>query len=441
MNQSYTPSELLKLSKDIELDFLNLQEEEFRKELKLINDSIINQEFSFDFKLQKGNFFVDKNNFAQKLILRKLNDNIKRIYKDEQSNRRMIISQIKTLLDEKCPFWILKTDIKSFYESIKVERILQRLKEDAMLSFHSLFLLKKIFEYPLVDSIGGLPRGVSVSSTLSEYYMRKFDKWARQFEGVYYYARFVDDIIIFTNTKQSAQDIENSLDFKLKKLAPGLQKNPKKTKIYDGRKLREDDPLTYLGYKFYRDYEYVLSEKHVREEKIIKNLNYIKSGEEEVISCTEEISFLSYRSDEGKVKKDNLIISIADSKIKKIKSRLVSSFLDFIRSDDFDLLEKRIKFLTGNYPIRKNNESKQELRAGIYYNYLQITSFESLIDLDHFYRALIYSRKQSLGGKISSKLTEGKKNVLKKYSFLSGYENKVYHSFKPEEMNKIVSCW
>lgn len=43
----------------------------------------------------------------------------------------------------------------------------------------------------------GLPRGLSISSVMSELYMKYFDLRIRRLEGVYYYARFVDDIVVF----------------------------------------------------------------------------------------------------------------------------------------------------------------------------------------------------------------------------------------------------
>ena len=95
-------------------------------------DRIIEGCFDLDLKSKSDYIHVngDKTkpeNLAHSLILRKLNDNIKRIYKEEQANRRLIISQLKVLLEESCPKWIIRSDIKSFYESINHNRILSKL--------------------------------------------------------------------------------------------------------------------------------------------------------------------------------------------------------------------------------------------------------------------------------------------------------------------------
>src|SRR5690606_21970030 len=128
-------------------------------EEKIINDS-------FQFSMKTNGHYVYLENLSEKLLIRKLNDNIKRIYKDEQANRKVIIQQVQTLLGETATFWIIKTDIKSFYESIDRNKILKKLKNDAMLSYYSVRLIEKIFEAPQLINNQGLPRGLNISSTL-----------------------------------------------------------------------------------------------------------------------------------------------------------------------------------------------------------------------------------------------------------------------------------
>jgi len=53
-------------------------------------DEIANDTFESSLKQVSENFLA--NDLSNKLILTKLNDNIKRIYKDEQANRRIILS-------------------------------------------------------------------------------------------------------------------------------------------------------------------------------------------------------------------------------------------------------------------------------------------------------------------------------------------------------------
>lgn len=414
MNQSFEIRELKKLCKQ--------NEDIDASTLETACQNISNETFEFDLK-QVGNYFLS-DELNNKLIIRKLNDNIKRIYKDEQANRKTIISQIKTLMEENSPSWIIKTDIKGFYESIDKERLLAKFKDDAILSYYSLLLLNNLFNNNALQNSTGLPRGMNISATLSEIYMRKFDKWVRNFSGVFYYARFVDDIIIFTYTKQGALSLLNSINGKLKELAEGLVVNERKTQLFngltleqlnvtDGTKLKENKFLEYLGYKFSKGKE--TGEKNGN---TCKNCGYTEKKTKE---------------------KDVFKISIADKKIKKIKTRITLSFIDYTKNRNFELLENRIKFLTGNYSIKKNAEGN-DLRAGIFFNYSQLNNFEILNELNTFYKKILFSKKGKLGIQINS-LSEIQKNKLKKYCFIAGFKKKISNSFDAIQMSEIISCW
>lgn len=404
MNQSFNRQQLLRHCKQAEYVEYGLSFTQLAEKLDQTFENINKDEFTFE--ITKVNEYYLTHDLPNKLVLRKLNDNLKRLYKDEQANRRIIISQVKTLLEETCPFWILKTDIKSFYESIDRDRVIAKFKDDSMLSFQSLYLLRQVFINPTLSRTLGVPRGMNISSTLSEIYMRKFDKWIRRFPGVYYYARFVDDIIVFTNSLQSSLHLVDVINPMLNEFAEGLKINDDKTELFNGSTLkslnkttgsvtRKSNDLEYLGYSFTKE----------------------KRG-----------------------KTDFLKVSIADKKIRKIKTRVVLAFLDFIKNNDFKLLENRIKFLTGNYSIRKNIDGN-DLRAGIYYNYLQVTDITIFDGLNRFYKKMLFSRNQNFGNKLSHSLSKIQKEKLNKYCFKTGFSFKVYNSFKFEDMTSIISCW
>lgn len=401
MKQNFNSQELLKYLKKGELIRSGLEKDDVALEIDKLEEKILDESFEFNIKTNDEYYFIE--DISQKLLVRKLNDNIKRIYKDEQANRKFIIHQVKTLLNETAPFWVIKTDIKAFYESIDRDRIFKKLKNDAMLSYYSVFLLKKIFDHPEIISNTGVPRGLNISSTLSEIYMRNFDKSIQRYKDVYYYARFVDDIIIFLNNKQSAINLFNSLDEIISELQLSLRINTDKTELIDGlnfkilkkgyNKRPIHNNIEYLGYKFYLDDS-----------------------------------------------KSKLQISIADKKIQKIKTRIIKSYIDYINNDDFELLKKRIKFLTGNYGISKTNDGSI-LKAGIHFNYTHINNLSILKELNVFHKKLIYSKKGSIGVKLDSKLSTSKRDVLKKHCFIAGYKNKTYNSFSFVEMGQIIKCW
>lgn len=445
MNQSFQRQQLIRLCKKAEYIDYGLTIKQLTDSLDKSYEDIAKDSFEFSLK-QVSEYFLT-NDLPNKLILRKLNDNIKRIYKDEQANRRIIISQVKTLLSETCPFWVIKTDIKRFYESIDRERLISKFHDDSMLSYQSMFLMKRIFENPLLVGKSGVPRGMNISATMSELYMRKFDRWVRSYDSVYYYARFVDDIIIFSNSLKDALSLIGNLNVQLEFLAEGLSINHKKTELFDGKTLQSLDILSgknntnksrhkleYLGYSFFKK---LIPEKIVS--KKIQNINKLRYTIESKYSIIENNPVSVVLLDAiQREKHSNLIVSVADKKVKKIKTRMIKAFLDYSKNKDFNLLEKRIQFLTGNYSIRKSEEGNS-LRAGIYYNYLQVTSHSVFIELNQLLRKSIYSRSPNFGAKIG--LSNIQKSKLSKYCFLAGFEKKVFFEFSYIEMQQIIKCW
>lgn len=401
MNQSFDIKELRKFGKKDEFR----DEPDWENQLITTCQNISNETFEFELK-QVGSYYLTEV-FSNKLILRKLNDNIKRIYKDEQANRKIIISQIKVLLEETCPYWIIKTDIKNFYESIDRERLLKKFQDDSMLSYYSMFLLYKLFENMIVNTTTGVLRGMNISATLSEIYLRKFDKWIKNCSGVYYYARFVDDIVVFINNEEDARFLLENLYKKLEELAEGLTINTSKTQLFNGNSLKQIPITNSLKIKGNNNFEY-----------------------------------LGYKFVKTQNKRDVILkISIADKKIKKIKSRISFSFADYLKNNDFFLLNDRIKFLTGNYSIKKRKEEDSDLRAGIFFNYSHLSDFEVLDELNKYYRKILFAKNCAFGAKLDSKLSSIQKDKLKKYCFKVGFVKKIYNVFDNSQMSKIVKCW
>lgn len=141
-----------------------------------------------------------------------------------------------------------------------------------------------------------------------------------------------------------------------------------------------------------------------------------------------------------KIKKQ-VNISISKKKIQKIKTRIVKSFLDYLKNSDYQLLKYRIKFLTGNYIIRKHKVFGS-LKAGLYYNYKLIDPGDSVLDeLTTFYRKLLCSNQTSCGMKINSKISGPQKNQLYKYNFKEAFNKRILYKMKSFPAKKVKSCW
>ena len=152
--------------------------------------------------------------------------------------------------------------------------------------------------------------------------------------------------------------------------------------------------------------------------------------------------YLGYRFSFNLFSKDSesVALGLANSKIKKIKSRIVYSFLDYFKNENFALLEKRIQFLTGNYIIKKDKFGNR-LNAGIYYNYPMLTLQEDLENLTLFLRKNINAKNGAYGEKMSVWLSPVQRKRLSKYSFVEGSKSKILYDFTYSMISKIKECW
>lgn len=384
----FSADELYKCSLQSERRNLHLTKESFTEKSKDLIKKITDGLYNFSFK-EKNSFYVNSQIdkfefFFQNLVLRNIYKNIKTLYKLTQSNRDEIISQIQILLKEN-NYWVLKLDVKSFYESIDFHKVIDKIKKASRLNSQTIYLMEKIFTQ-LGKNIG-IPRGISLSAIIAELFMKDFDLNVKRKDGVYYYARFVDDIIVFCNSKATQEQVKKEIEEELKKL--GLKLNKEKIQIWNQSNA---DELTYLGYEF---------------------------------------------SHNGR----EIDISIADKKVKKIKTRIVRSFINYQKNNDFNLLKNRIKFLTGNITLEKTD--LERINVGIFYNYKLISENgkRKIRELDCFYQKILNCKSGKLGVFLSRNLLHGQKKRLKSYSFLFGFENKVRHSFSFQEMKEIKRCW
>ncbi len=170
-------------------------------------------------------------------ILKQLQLNIFRLYEVRQRSRHEIICQLKQILGDPFPKYIIRTDIKDFYESIPQEDVLKKLDEDALLTPPSRKIIRQILEdyRGLPGNPTGVPRGVGISAYLSELYMRRFDESIRAHNALIYYARYVDDMVVVFSVRPDS-NAGQLLPF-LKKQAANLRLslNPDKTSKHNLR--------------------------------------------------------------------------------------------------------------------------------------------------------------------------------------------------------------
>jgi hypothetical protein len=202
-------------------------------------------------KSRAGKVIYSARDITSLLALRKTHHNLLRLYGVRQSDRNALIHQVKELLQDSCAYTVLRLDIADFYDSVSRVWLMGKLDDDSILSYTCRELLRRLFASPQFATGVGLPRGLAVSATLSELYMRSMDRAMRALPDVYFYGRYVDDIIILSCSPASTVgDLANAAARDL-----GLRLNPSKCESTEcsGTKNRgciDRSGFDFLGYRF-----------------------------------------------------------------------------------------------------------------------------------------------------------------------------------------------
>lgn len=324
---------------------------------------------------------------------------------------RIVRGVIQTLLDG-TPMIAIRRDITSFYESIPVEPLRNRLLYDTGTSSLVRQYLRSFFDAHCPEGhTHGLPRGIGLSALFAEMAMVDFDQKVRAYPGVFKYYRFSDDILIFS-TQYSA-----NLDQELVSALPqGMTFNSKKCSelLYPGKR-DGDSPsnLDYLGYRF---------STHQPNDKSISRV---------------------------------VRVAISDKKINRLKTRIILALRDYEKVTNYTLLRDRCRFATGNYKVRRNGNSLTKgathVFSGIYYNYKlcgvydvknRVRRFEpydsaELKSLDGFYHSLLKRRNSAHPGIF----TPHQLAALRAFSFHRGYTDRIKVRFTNDRVIQIKRAW
>lgn len=398
-------------------DFLNIpksSQEAYRE--SLINDSISSAQTKFNgsnlslssFEL-KGNLVFKLDHQAHTIVERKITYNLRRACQIQAPNRTNIIGNLKLFLREGVPCRVYRLDIKNFYESFSYIHICKEVDSLYKLSPHSKILIKHILTKH--QSLGGrgTPRGLPLSSCISELMMKDFDSQIRNSSNTFFYSRYVDDIIIITS---GSEDRNEFLKY-IKTLLPhGLDFNYNKLEI--------SDKINSVG-----------KVSDVSPKKVVIKFEYL--GYKIIVSDP-------YKS--SKNNKQRVVdVDIATKKAKKYKLRITRAFYDFVKTKDINLLKDRIKYLTNNFRVYNVHIEKTKL-AGIYHNYPEIQlEAKNLKELDHYLRGMVLTRNRRIGRFLNPLLNGKIKRELLQNSFLKGHSEKRFIHFSALRIAEIKKCW
>ena len=389
------------------------------EELHAKSTLILQRKFNFDHletKNIKGKHIWKTDNHFEILILKYVNYVLKKIYKVKQGNRNIITNQVNQLLKSCQEYTVIRTDIHSFYESLNFEEIFSHIESDTILGNDIKYLISQILE-KCKENNPGIPRGICFSPTLAEYSLREFDSIIKNHQDVFYYSRYVDDIIIF---------IKGASSLTINKIKPflpkGLHLNNNKSQVYKIQ-CRCNGHCMCTG--------------------SCKCIKKCKCKIE--MSKNHKMNFLGYEFDfpdipSDKLKERSVQVRISNSKTKRIKSRIIYSLLDYIKTSNYALLKRRIQFLTSNYRVFENIEDVN-LKAGIYFSYPIVNILDTLEELNVFLKKAVTAKNKNFGTRLQAVITSVQKNELTNYSFTRGYRERRLINFTSEEIALIKKCW
>lgn len=368
---------------------------------------------AFTISTVAGKKIVKTAKFSDELVLRKIDQNVKKLARTRQIDRDSIVANIAVLLQEGLQYRVYRLDIKSFYESISTKETYSCIEKIKLLSLPTKKYLSEILESYQTAGNQGLPRGLAVCGTISEIVLAAFDKLISSHVDVFYYSRYVDDIILITSGDENKRSFIKHIK---SSLPEGLYLNSRKQMIRERRRIGKE-----------------------------------KGNSTPTITTTDpsmEFEFLGYNftvadptSNDGK--KPRLVdLDIAPSKVRKIKTRIAKCLISYCSNKNYELLKDRLAFLTSNFSVIDSDRDRKRL-AGIYHNYHRV-NFEkskSLDELDNYLVKMVTSGSGSVCDKFYSNTTQLQRRKLLSWSFRRGFEKKVYLHFSEKRLSLIQRCW
>ncbi|OKO69735.1 antiviral reverse transcriptase Drt3a [Bradyrhizobium sp. NAS96.2] len=337
------------------------------------------------------------------VVLRCLNQTIRQAVGIQPSDRDTIIRRLTTILTEGVPHRLYKFDIKKFFDSVGVIDLFADLANEPRIPRKAIWVLNNYVYMLKQRGIEGLPRGIQLSATMAEYAMRRFDRFVSRLPEVYYYARYVDDIVVVTGAREQQVQFKRQL---ARMLPRGLRFNGVKTRHIDIPVQHKSDGSAIVGDVDYLGYNFSIHETKRVDQRYCREID----------------------------------VTLAPKKVRRLKSRICRAVAGYIVDGNEWRLERRLQLLTGNYNLRDMSTGKLR-NVGLYCNYRRANSRKALVELDTFMRAIFVGNKIPLSRRLSTKMDDKARRSFLRFSFSAGFRDQIFYNFPPDELAELALCW
>lgn len=188
---------------------------------------------------------------------------------------RDALRAVDGLLTDGCT-WIVDADIKSYFDMIPHDGLMQRVQERVSDS-RVLSLVQQFLKQGIMDDMKrwvpdeGTPQGAVISPLLSNIYLDPLDKLMSEqgFEMV----RYADDFVVLCRSEQDAHAALDTVRSWME--SNGLKLHPEKTRLVD---MTNSDGFDFLGYRFKRGKRFPRAKSKKKLMDKIRHLTRRKNG-------------------------------------------------------------------------------------------------------------------------------------------------------------------
>ncbi len=380
-----------------------------------------------------------KDKLIQKVLYTSLRDYFETTFSDKSYAYRQGKSTLKAInrttqfIQEK-NFWVLKTDIDNFFETINHDKLLKildkQISDKRIIKLISLFIQTggfKSFDY--FEHIEGVHQGDILSPLLSNIYLDLMDKFLEKLEIPH--VRYADDFVVLFQDEQTAIKTKELLQAFLKTLDLNLEESKTQiTHIKDG--------FVFLGVHFVGKNRFVDNERLQKSISHIHNLSKTKLGfngfVEDINSYLQALKnyylkIIQVNSSQHLLLKEHLIDSIShkvflEKTNKNIKTK--KEFKIFLVQINFDIL----------FELQEISDKIELIIAKAFEKYLANKSYkESKTKIDK--KKNIYAKKFANDSTLHIS-KEGYTLGISKNKFVIKEYGKVQNSFAFDKINRII---
>lgn len=283
---------------------------------------------------------------ATKIIIQ----NIKKTILRSQLSRDQLVEGLINTLDSQIPMTLIKTDIKSFYPSLRHNHLRELISRCPLTGIERDMLLESIDAYSATANTRvGIPQGDPVSALLGEMVGQRIEQQFEAMDAAIYIARFVDDFVVVLAGLHGTAEIAHQL--------------------------REIEDI--------HNIQFGESKTHVLYANDINNMR-AEIADSAKINVAGKFDFLGYcitvaPTSNGSTAK----IELRRDTFDRCKQQIFCAFENFDRSPqrsgDLGRLTESLRWLI--YNARLNN-AKSHVLTGLYFNYRHLQPLNQLKTLD-----------------------------------------------------------